>query len=63
MSINKDQVKGRIKKAEGKLKEVAGGLLGNESLKARGKIQKTLGGAQAKFGDVKQNVKDSLKGV
>jgi uncharacterized protein YjbJ (UPF0337 family) len=31
MSINKDEVKGRIKKAEGKLKEVAGSLLGNET--------------------------------
>jgi uncharacterized protein YjbJ (UPF0337 family) len=39
MSINKDQVKGRIRKAEGKLKEVVGILPGNESLEARGKRQ------------------------
>ena len=61
MSTNKDQVKGRIKEAEGKVKEVAGKLVGNEKLEAKGKIQKVLGKAQAKFGDVKQDMKDSKK--
>jgi len=54
MSMNKDQVKGRVKEAKGKIKELAGKLVGNESLEAKGKVQKTLGKAQAKFGDVKQ---------
>ena len=58
MSTNKDQVKGRIKEAEGKIKEVAGKLVGNEKLEAKGKTQKVLGKAQAKFGDVKQDVKN-----
>jgi uncharacterized protein YjbJ (UPF0337 family) len=62
MSINKDQIKGRIKEAEGKVKEVAGKLVGNENLEAEGKVQKDLGGAQAKFGDVKKDVKDLMKG-
>ena len=61
MSTNKDQVEGRIKEAKGKVKEVAGKLVGNERLEAKGKVQKTLGKAQAKFGDVKQDVKDSKK--
>ena len=61
MSINKDQVKGRVEEAKGKVKEVAGKLVGNERLEAKGKVQKTLGRAQAKFGDVKQDVKDSKK--
>ena len=61
MSTNKDQVKGRIKEAEGKVKEVAGKLVGNEKLEAKGKIQKVLGKAQAKFGDVKQDMKNSKK--
>jgi uncharacterized protein YjbJ (UPF0337 family) len=63
MSTNKDQVKGRIKEAEGKVKEVAGKLVGNETLEAKGKVQKTLGQAQAKYGDVKQDMKDSKKGA
>ena len=63
MSTNKDQVKGRTKEAEGKIKEVAGKLVGNEKLEEKGKVQKVLGEAQAKFGDVKKDVKDSKKGA
>jgi uncharacterized protein YjbJ (UPF0337 family) len=57
MSINKDQVKGRVKEAEGKIKEVAGKLVGNQTLETKGMVQKNLGNAQAKFGDVKQDIK------
>jgi len=63
MSMNKDQIKGRTKEAEGKIKEVAGKLVGNEKLEEKGKVQKVLGEAQAKFGDVKKDVKDSKKGA
>jgi uncharacterized protein YjbJ (UPF0337 family) len=61
MTMNKDQVKGRVKEAEGKVKEVAGKLVGNEKMEAKGKVEKVLGRAQAKFGDVKQDVKDAKK--
>ena len=57
MSTNKDQVAGRVKEAKGALKELAGKVVGNEKLQAKGKIQKIVGKAQAKFGDVKQKVK------
>ena len=63
MSMNKDQVKGRFEEAKGKIKEVAGKFVGNETLEVKGKIQKTLDEAQAKFGDVKQDIKDSKKGA
>jgi uncharacterized protein YjbJ (UPF0337 family) len=63
MSMNKDQVKGRVKEAEGKMKELAGKLVGNEKLEAKGKAEKILGKAQAKFGDVKKDVKDAAKGI
>ena len=59
--MNKDQVRGRVKEAEGKAKEVAGKIFGNEKLEAKGKAQKILGKAQSKFGDVKQDVKDATK--
>ena len=62
MGINKDQVKGRVNEAEGKIKEVAGKLVGNENLEAKGKVQKNLGKAQARYGDVKKDVKDIVKG-
>lgn len=61
MGMNKDQTEGRVKQAEGKIKEIAGKLVGNEKLEAKGKVQRVLGKAQAKFGDVKQDVKDSAK--
>jgi uncharacterized protein YjbJ (UPF0337 family) len=61
MGMNKDQVKGRVNEAKGKIKEVAGKLVGNETLEAKGKIQKIVGEAQARFGDVKQDVKDAQK--
>ena len=61
MSINKDQVKGRVEEAKGTIKEATGKLVGDERLQAKGNAQKTLGKAQARFGDVKQHVKDSSK--
>jgi uncharacterized protein YjbJ (UPF0337 family) len=61
MSMNKDQVKGRVNEAKGKIKEVAGVLVGNETLEAKGKVQRIVGQAQAAFGDVKKDVKDSKK--
>ena len=63
MSVNKDQVKGRVKEVKGKIKEVAGKLVGNKTMRATGKIQKLFGAAQAKFGDVKQDMKGTKKGA
>jgi uncharacterized protein YjbJ (UPF0337 family) len=61
MTINKDQVKGRVEEAKGTIKEPTGKLVGDKTLEAKGNIQKNLGKVQAKFGDVKQDVKDSSK--
>jgi uncharacterized protein YjbJ (UPF0337 family) len=61
-SMNKDQLKGRGNEAKGTIKEVAGKLVDNESLEVKGKTQKILGEARAKFGDIKKDVKDAAKG-
>jgi len=61
MSINEDQVKGRGEEAKGTIKEVTGKLVGDKTLEVKGNIQKNLGKVQSKFGDVKQDVKDSAK--
>ena len=63
MSMNRTQVKGRVKEAKGFIKEVAGKLVGNENLEAKGKVQKILGEAQAEIGDMKQRAMDSKKRV
>jgi uncharacterized protein YjbJ (UPF0337 family) len=60
MDINKDQVKGRLKEAEGKINEVAGKVTGDKKLEVKGKVQTIGGEAQAKLGDVRQDVKASL---
>ena len=63
MSMNKTQVKGRVKEAKGFVKEVTGKLVGNEKLEAKGKVQKILGEAQAEIGDMKQHAKELKKKV
>jgi uncharacterized protein YjbJ (UPF0337 family) len=59
MSINKDQVEGRAKEAAGKVQEVAGKAVGSTNQQVKGNINKNVGAAQAKYGDVKSHVKDS----
>jgi uncharacterized protein YjbJ (UPF0337 family) len=59
MSINKDQVEGRAKEAAGKVQEVAGKAVGSTTQQVKGNINKNVGAAEAKFGDVKSHVKDS----
>jgi len=61
MSMNKDQVRGRVEEAKGSVKEAAGKVVGDKTLEAKGNIQKNLGKVQAKFGDVEQDIKDSQK--
>jgi uncharacterized protein YjbJ (UPF0337 family) len=61
MNINKDQIKGRVEEAKGTVKEAAGKLVGNETVEAKGNIEKNLGKVQAKFGDVKKDIKDAAK--
>ncbi len=61
MSINKDQVKGRITVAKGAVKEAAGKLVGDKMMQAKGNIQKNLGKVQVKLGDIKEHLKHPLK--
>jgi uncharacterized protein YjbJ (UPF0337 family) len=58
--MNKDQVKGRIEEAKGKVKEVAGKAVGNEKLENEGTVQKIGGKVQAAVGDLKEDVKDAI---
>jgi uncharacterized protein YjbJ (UPF0337 family) len=60
MGINKDQVDGRVKEATGKVQEVAGRATGNHTQEAKGAINKNLGAAQAKVGDVTEKAKSAV---
>jgi uncharacterized protein YjbJ (UPF0337 family) len=61
MGINKDQVEGRAKEVAGKVQEVAGKAVGNTTQQVKGNINKNVGAAQAKFGDIKRQVNNSNK--
>lgn len=58
--MNKDQVKGRATEATGKVKEVAGKIVGNQTLEQKGKVQQTVGKVQAGYGDRKEDIKDAI---
>lgn len=60
--MNKDQAKGRIDAAKGKMKEIAGKVVGNKNLEHEGVIQNIGGKAQADFGDAKEDIKDLTQG-
>ncbi len=59
--MNKDQVKGRIDQATGKIKEEVGDLVGNKRMEKEGQVEKHVGEGRAKVGDVKEDVKDAVK--
>ena len=49
MSINKDQVEGRVKEAAGKVQESAGKAVGSTHQEIKGNIKKNTGAAQARY--------------
>ncbi|MEA3107025.1 MAG: hypothetical protein QOI88_1630 [Gammaproteobacteria bacterium] len=61
MGINKDQVEGRVKEAAGKVQQATGKAVGSETQQAKGMARKVGGKAQAAYGDVKEDLKDSAK--
>jgi uncharacterized protein YjbJ (UPF0337 family) len=58
--MNKDQVKGRIEEAKGKVKEATGVVLDDKDLEAEGNVQKNIGKVRSGFGDLKEDLKDSI---
>ena len=59
--MNKDQVKGRIEEATGKVKEVAGKVTGDKELEQEGKVQNIGGKVQAGYGDLKEDIKTAVE--
>jgi uncharacterized protein YjbJ (UPF0337 family) len=59
--MNKNQVDGRTREAKGKVKEVAGKVTGDKSTEYKGKAEKQAGKVEAKYGDVKRDVKKESK--
>ena len=55
--MNKDQVKGAVKDAAGKLQEKAGEAVGNTDQQDKGVVKQVEGKVQKAFGDVKEVLK------
>ena len=53
-SGTKDQVKGAVQKAKGRVKELAGKLTDNPKLHAKGTADRAVGKAREKLGQVKR---------
>lgn len=58
--MNKDQVKGREEEIVGKTKKVVGGVVHDQSLKNKGRVEEAAGKARATYGDAKNQVKKDL---
>ena len=59
--MNKDQVKGVVKDATGKLQEKVGQVTGNKTEQVKGLGKQVAGTAQKAYGDAKESVKDASK--
>ena len=53
-SSTRDKAEGTFHEAKGKVKEIAGKLIDNPKLEAKGKAEKITGKAQKKAGQVKK---------
>ncbi len=59
--MNKDQVKGAVKKTAGKIQEGVGKAVGSDEQQAKGLGKQIAGDVQKSYGDAKEVVKDSTK--
>jgi len=53
-SSTKDKAKGTFHEAKGKVREVAGKIMGNPTLEAKGRVEYMAGKAQEKIGQIKK---------
>jgi uncharacterized protein YjbJ (UPF0337 family) len=60
-AMDKDRVKGMAQQGKGGMKEAAGKVMGDEKLKAEGKMDKMEGKVRNAVGGVKDAVRDADK--
>ena len=60
--MDKDRIEGAGKVAAGKIKEGVGKLVGDEKMKAEGKVKQAEGRVQNAVGGAKDAVRDAVKG-
>jgi uncharacterized protein YjbJ (UPF0337 family) len=57
--MNKDQVKGAVKEAAGKVQRKTGEMLGNTNQQAKGLVKEAEGKLQKKVGNAEEDLKDA----
>ncbi|MGV8804912.1 MAG: CsbD family protein [Polaromonas sp.] len=58
--MNKDQVKGALKEAAGKVQSKAGEIVGSTEQQAKGLVKQAEGKTQKNVGDAKEVLKDAV---
>jgi uncharacterized protein YjbJ (UPF0337 family) len=61
--INKDEVKGKIEKGKGWVKDKTGEATGNRRLEAEGEADRASGETRETWGEVKRGVSDVIEDV
>lgn len=56
----KDQIKGKVKEGEGRVRDAVGGLTGDTSEQLKGKAQQVKGKVQQKIGEAKSDADRDL---
>lgn len=59
--MNKDQVKGTVKQAAGKVQAKVGQAVNSPKQQAKGLAKETEGRAQKSYGDAKESIKSTIK--
>jgi uncharacterized protein YjbJ (UPF0337 family) len=59
--MDKDRIEGSVEQAKGKVKEVAGKVIGDSKLETEGKAQQIAGKVQNTVGGFKDAVKEAVK--
>ena len=60
-ALDQDRVEGNAKQMKGKVKETAGNITDDRSLKAEGKRDRAAGKVQNKWGKAKDEVRDVVR--
>jgi uncharacterized protein YjbJ (UPF0337 family) len=58
--MNKDQIKGRVDDAKGRVKEAAGDLSGNRQMEQEGRADQLGGTVRKNVGDAKEQIKKGI---
>jgi uncharacterized protein YjbJ (UPF0337 family) len=61
--MDRDEIKGKIEKAKGHVKEKAGEITNDPTLEAEGKIDRASGAARESFGAAKRKVKEGIEEI